>query len=345
MADAPDLAALDDDDDVFDMRALTRMVAWGTGAAAALFLAVLAGMSGPGEHRAKTAIATLSGKIELPKAKPAPSPPPQVAAVPIEKEREARREETRKLSEQIRQLSADRERLTQRLGLVERNLADVTGSIKRYEERVSTAAPEAAPRPLAAEAHGGDPAIAALPTQGPATIAAWPAPPITTGAADALHSPWPNSAAVNWPDAAPHTASVSPRTPLPLPRPEQPTTPTAPTAQAAPEGHEPPTQVASRQAKPEPPLVRGGYGVDLGGAVSVDRLRMLWNAVRTNESRLLRGMRPVAHTRRSPRGGRPDVRLVVGPLPNAEAATKLCAALLNAGRYCEPARYEGHRLR
>jgi hypothetical protein len=117
---------------------------------------------------------------------------------------------------------------------------------------------------------------------------------------------------------------------------------------AEPAGHETaskpaPGRQAAPAAKPEPVMSRA-YGVDLGGAVSVDRLRMLWHTLRANEPRLLQGLQPITHVRETRRGGRPDVRLIAGPLPNADDAAKLCAAILNVGRYCEPAVFRGHRL-
>jgi hypothetical protein len=138
---------------------------------------------------------------------------------------------------------------------------------------------------------------------------------------------------------------LPPKTPVPLPRPPTLVAEPAPEAPAAAEG--PPAQQASLAPapKPEPAIVRGGHGVDLGGAVSVDRLRMLWNAVRSSQPRLLHGLRPVANTRRAAHGRRADVRLVAGPLASAEDAARLCAALLDTGRFCEPTRFEGHRLR
>jgi hypothetical protein len=64
-----------------------------------------------------------------------------------------------------------------------------------------------------------------------------------------------------------------------------------------------------------------------------------------NESGLLQGLRPLTYVREIRRGGRPDVRLVAGPLASADQAARLCAAILNAGRFCEPAMFHGHRLR
>jgi hypothetical protein len=71
---------------------------------------------------------------------------------------------------------------------------------------------------------------------------------------------------------------------------------------------------------------------------------MLWQTLRTSEPRLMYGLHPVTHINEARRGGRPDVRLIAGPLASADDAARLCAAILNAGRYCEPAMYRGQRM-
>ena len=48
--------------------------------------------------------------------------------------------------------------------------------------------------------------------------------------------------------------------------------------------------------------------------------------------------------RERPQAEAPELRLIVGPLPNAEAATRLCATLSAARRYCQPTTFEGQRL-
>jgi hypothetical protein len=69
----------------------------------------------------------------------------------------------------------------------------------------------------------------------------------------------------------------------------------------------------------------------------------MWRGLQSNEAALLQGLRPLA-LMSGTRRGRPDVRLIAGPVASAKDANKLCSALLNAGRYCEPAVFAGHRL-
>jgi hypothetical protein len=39
-----------------------------------------------------------------------------------------------------------------------------------------------------------------------------------------------------------------------------------------------------------------------------------------------------------------ELRLIVGPLADVEAAVRLCATLSGARRYCQPVAFEGQRL-
>jgi hypothetical protein len=356
MADVNDLAIVDADSDEFNLRSLFRVAAWGVGAAGALFLAVLAGISGPGPKRAMTAISTLTG--DAPAAiipvsairNAAPSKDPQAVRAELE---------SRRLADEIKHLTVDRDHLAQRLTLLEQHLEDVTGTVKRTEAAVaakSTAAEPAPPKPVAmAQAQPApQPASAAVPQ--PVAVA-WSGP--APASADAA-SPWPElpradrqpvrqvvarlESADEPQEPAQATAAAAAMTPMPLPRPDARSAAEAPANGAAmPAKPQPAQQVASRSVA-EPAAARHAYAVDLGGEISVGRLQMLWNAVRSSEPRL-KSLRPLASVRRGVNGGRPDIRLVAGPLRSEDDAARLCAVILNSGRYCEPTRFDGQRLR
>jgi hypothetical protein len=228
----------------------------------------------------------------------------------------------------VRLLHADQERLVQRLSALERNLEDATGSIRRQQTELKQelTTRTAAPLPV---------------PSGPVSTISWPA--IVT--AISTSGPWPDSATDDGPEV---TASIPAETPLPPSRPAESNAAeeaksTAETAPAQAAG--PPQTVAAAAAPSEPPapVKRVRQGIDLGGADSVERLRVVWRGLQANEAMLLQGLRPVAFMSGTSRG-RPDVRLIAGPLASASAAAKLCSALLSAGRYCEPAVYTGHRL-
>ena len=87
----------------------------------------------------------------------------------------------------------------------------------------------------------------------------------------------------------------------------------------------PPTRVAAVAAnEPAPPAnTQNEFGLDLGGAATLDGVRQRWITVKASFGPLLSGMYPLAaHERRA---GASGYRLVVGPLPNSPAATGLCA--------------------
>jgi len=92
-----------------------------------------------------------------------------------------------------------------------------------------------------------------------------------------------------------------------------------------------------RPAKPE-------YGLDLGGAPSVEALRNAWTIAVRKHGKLLEGLEPAIRTRERPRGAGPELRLVAGPLPNAATAARLCAAMTASGAICAPSVYDGQRL-
>ena len=88
---------------------------------------------------------------------------------------------------------------------------------------------------------------------------------------------------------------------------------------------------------------RAEFGADIGGAPSMDGLRTLWSVVRNNFPQFFENLRPVVALREH-RSGTVELRLIVGPLPDAAAATRLCASLVTAGLDCQAAAFEGQRL-
>lgn len=137
-----------------DMRTLLRLATWGCAAAAALMLAVLSVTSG--SHRVMVAAATPT-QVDAARSS-LPAATAQLAARAAEVE-----STTRQLTEAVGGLAADRDRLVTRIASLERNLEDVTGSIKQQ-----AAAPPAPVR---------DPAtLPALTPAAPATAAPAPRP-------------------------------------------------------------------------------------------------------------------------------------------------------------------------
>jgi hypothetical protein len=99
------------------------------------------------------------------------------------------------------------------------------------------------------------------------------------------------------------------------------------------------TSAAEPEEEPSPP-----QGIDVGGAVSFDGLRALWNSTRTTHAGTVQGLKPLVVIRENTRNHGSELRLVLGPLANTDAAADACAALAAARRYCRPVAYEGQQL-
>jgi hypothetical protein len=134
--------------------------------------------------------------------------------------------------------------------------------------------------------------------------------------------------------------------PAQQPRPE----PDASAAVSAPPAEEVTSSIIQPPASmPMPPAVsdspgKAEFGLDLGGANTLEGLRNLWATARSRHGPLLAGLRPVVHLRERPRPGAVDLRLVAGPIPNAATAARMCATLAAAGAICQPAAFDGQRL-
>ena len=91
-------------------------------------------------------------------------------------------------------------------------------------------------------------------------------------------------------------------------------------------------------------MSRVEFGVDLGGAPTVEGLRTLWNNAKTRHATLLESLRPIVAIRESARPGSVELRLVVGPLPSAALAQRMCVVITATGSVCQPAVFDGQRL-
>ena len=238
-----------------DQRALRRICAWGGSAAIALAAVAITTQTQSGSERMQLA-------FEYPPARATV----MAAVTPRAVEKDA---ETQRLEAQVRTLAADRDRLTARLASLEHNLDDVTGSIKR-QAALAAAAPAAAPPAPTPSAPAPAPQIASAPPA--VSVPAAPVQPVVSP----LAMPASTGTGATWPDTtAPQAAT--------------------PTADSIPM---PPVRIASAPvsepaaAPTAPPKLE--FGVDLGGAASIDALRARWAAVKANYGPLLAGLNPVA---------------------------------------------------
>jgi hypothetical protein len=99
---------------------------------------------------------------------------------------------------------------------------------------------------------------------------------------------------------------------------------------------------ASDEAVADSP--KGEFGVDIGGAANFEGLRVLWASTKANNGALFEGLHPAVAVRENSRAKNTELRLIVGPLADVEAAARLCANLSTARRYCQPVAFEGQRL-
>jgi hypothetical protein len=88
---------------------------------------------------------------------------------------------------------------------------------------------------------------------------------------------------------------------------------------------------------------RTQFGVDVGGASSVGGLRAMWLGLLKTSTAVAK-LSPIIVIKETSAGLGLQLRLVAGPLDDAAAAAKICAALIESQRNCEPAVFDGQRL-
>jgi hypothetical protein len=170
--------------------------------------------------------------------------------------------------------------------------------------------------------------IAPQATAAPATAMAAPATPATPlMAAKSILAP-PDPAAAKLIEAAPTTNSLPP-----LPPPQ---TVAAPGIAYLDTVATQPPAVAVQHTE---------FGIDLGGAISVDGLRALWRGlIKSRSGQALAELRPIIVVKERSGGLGMQLRLVAGPLSDAAAAAKICATLAESNRACETTVFDGQRL-
>jgi hypothetical protein len=325
------------EEDDLDRRSLWRLGSWGVGSVAAVVVAVMASQSSIGLRRDQFAAADLVRQSQ------------QIQSVAKDSRSEARR-----LASAIDTLNGDRDRLYSRVTVLEQGLDSVTGSIARQNSAAGS--PQAGPSPSGApeSQSASPPPVAAAPattvaalTEKPRDVASRqpeqnPALPATSNA----------SADAKAPAATPATPLMPSRSMMAPPDPAATklTVPELPpeviTAAPGPEA------MASAPAAPDPTapnatseiaVQRTEFGVDLGGANSIDGLRALWRGLLKSNTALT-SLRPIIVVKERNNGLGMQLRLVAGPLSDAAAAAKICATLVESERSCETAVFDGQRL-
>lgn len=307
------------DEDEFDRRAMWRLASWGVGSVAALVVAILATRSPAAINRDQTAAAELARQSQ------------QVQWIARESQNKAR-----ELAAAVETLNADRDRLYTRVTVLEQGLDSVTGALAKPPAPAASSTPQPT---LSAEASPPGQLAAAANTNPIGPIK--PADPRPADAKAETPAPLPKIAPV---------ATVVPVTPpVPVKPAEQkaeqkietPADPSPPATTAA-----IPTPDPAPNEMPSASIVRRTeFGVDLGGARSVEGLRAMWRGAVKSNAQHLASLQPIIVVKERNDGLGMQLRLVAGPLADAAEAAKVCAGLLTeSNRPCETSVYEGQRL-
>ncbi len=335
------------EEDDFDRRSLWRLGSWGVGAVGAVIVAVLANQSSIGVRREQVAAADLARQSQ------------QIQSVAKESQNE-----TRRLASAIDTLNGDRDRLYSRVTVLEQGLDSVTGSIARQNS--ASASPPAAPVPPAAPPSKTEPPpTAPVPVAAPVVAPVASAPQRRRPRPKSRRRLSPSRNRVRLPVAAggqtaANTPAATPATPLmasksmmapPDPAAGKLIAPDAPpddaAAAPAPEvvAAAPSADDAKADAAPATAAVqRTEFGVDVGTANSVGGLRRCGGAF-SNRNRMPRWRRCARSSSvKEGSGLGMQLRLVAGPLGDAAAAAKICAAMIEHQRTCETTVFDGQQL-
>ena len=325
------------EEEALDRSALWRLGSWGAAAVGVVIVALLASQSSIGWRREQVVAADLLRQSQ------------QIQAVASENQNEARR-----LASAIDTLNSDRDRLYSRVTVLEQGLDSVTGAIARQNSATATAsAPPAPASSPTAETRPAPQSPGPAPAASPvATIAPTPEKPRT-----ALPEQAP--VAASSPAQGTSNAAATPATPLmasksimappdsaagKLIEPDPVTPPKPEVVASAPSGDNPEAN-ESQAAAAQQAVQRTEFGVDVGGANSLNGLRALWRGLLKSKSTAsLATLRPIIVVKESNSGLGMQLRLVAGPLNDAATAAKICAAMIESQRTCETAVFDGQRL-
>ncbi|THD54310.1 MAG: hypothetical protein E8A46_08810 [Bradyrhizobium sp.] len=351
------------EEDEFDRRSLWRLGSWAVASVGAVIIAMLANQTSIGTRREQIASADLARQ--------------QIQSVAKESQSEARR-----VASAIETLNGDRDRLYARVSVLEQGLDSVTGAIARQSSAVTppqaaaapaasassaAASPAAAPAPAPVAAVSAEaptmaqkqpaaPVVSPLaamppaPTEKPPTVAAAvdPAPAAASSGAQGGAAKAPaetpatplmaSKSIMAPPDPAAGKlieSSLPPKTVTAAPMPEI-VAATPPTEEAEPDNAAPTPQLAVQHTE---------FGVDVGGANSLPGLRALWRGLlKSRSNAALTALRPIIVIKEGNNGLGMQLRLVAGPIKDAAAAAKICAAMTENDRTCTTTVFEGQRL-
>jgi hypothetical protein len=363
------LSGLLAEENEFDRRSLWRIGSWGLGAVGAVAVAVMANQSSLGWHREQIAAADLARHAQ------------QIQQLAREGQNETRRlaaaidtlnNDRDRLYSRVTVLEQGLDSVT---GAIAKQVA-----VAAAPNMPAGTSPALDGQPAPPNQAPPVPAVAPVATTAPGPNekpreAAKPAPNVATAPTSIIEKPRepakatpslaaavaaPATAATPAPSAAP--ALVAPKSMMGPPDPAAPKLIEAPRPPAAAMAAVPPDatsqqatseQAAKEQTTKEPAagetdtpkaaLQRTEFAVDLGSASSIGGLRALWRGILKSNAELA-ALHPVIVVKESTTGLGMQLRLAAGPLQDAAAAAKICAALLESERACETTVFDGQRL-
>jgi hypothetical protein len=178
-----------------------------------------------------------------------------------------------------------------------------------------------------------------------------PAPPAAQGAASPAAPVASNASAATQP--SPATPLIAAKSMLAPPDPGAPKLIEAEKPAAAKADELPAAERMASVASKEPDtsdaassriaVQRTEFAVDVGSANSIGGLRALWRGLTKSNSELA-ALRPIIMVKESATGLGMQLHLAAGPLTDAAAAAKICAALTESQRTCETTLFDGQRL-
>ena len=310
------------EEDGFDRRVLWRLASWGFGAVGAVTIAVLANQSSMGWRRDRLASADLTQQSQ------------QIKSLVLDAQTESRR-----LSSAIDTLNADRDRLYSRVTGLEQGLDSVTGSIARQAPAASPQVPAIPASAAVAQPARSDTAPLPESVSPAKTTDRAPAPPEPTPQAIApVLSTAPAVAASPAKPAAAVSSDTAPKRVDPADSAAPPAGDVKPAVASADIAANSASRAASGIA-----LQRTDFGIDLGGASSLEGVRALWRTV-LKSNKALTALHPIVVVKENTTGLGMQLRLVAGPFADAAAAARTCAALVENNRPCETTVFDGQQL-
>jgi hypothetical protein len=291
---------------IIGMPLLRRLALWGLAGAGALALAAYASSTMPGHRRIKQVIAHIHDIGRATETNP---------------DQLFDHMEARRLAEAVRILEADRASLHTWIASLENNLATMTASLTQI----------AASAHMAQHSNVADikePAVA-----GATATLQTAVPAASSPVADASYTPTRPSTTV--------LAAAPGDKPVAMTKADAETTSSANMPSLSP-------KQALHEEQLQPPETNAvdaaEYGLDLGGASTIEGVRALWVTTQRRHVKQFDGLHPILRLRERGRKAGVELRLVVGPLNSAAMAARLCVAITEAGTNCQPTLFDGQRL-